>query len=201
MARSKQVAISDLTPFPNNPTTHSDDQIAILVASIQEFGFRGAIKIDENNVILAGHGRTEAAKLAGMEKIPCEVIDDFTDAQKQAYVLADNKIAQMAGLDVGILEMAVDNLLDDNFDVSLTGFREWELARLFHDDAGDGDSDSDSGGDESGTNRPVISVTIVFDDEQQKEKWYAFQRILKTEYPEALTTAQRLTSHIKSLAE
>ncbi len=193
-----RIPLDQLKPFPNNPTTHSDDQIAVLVASIQEFGFKGVIKVDENNVILAGHGRAEAARLAGMDDIPAEVIDDFTDAQKQAYVLADNKIAEMAGLDVGILEMAVDNLLDDNFDVSITGYREWELARLFHDEGGKGDDDQTT---DDNVNRPVISVTIVFDDEQQKEHWYAFQRILKSEYPDALTTAQRLVSHIKSLAE
>lgn len=199
MAEAIEVQISDLKPFPLNPNTHSDDQIAALVGSIQEFGWRGAIDIDENNVILSGHGRVEAAKLAGLESVKAEVIDNFTDAQKQGWVLASNKIAAMAGTNVEILEMAVGKLVDDNFDITLTGYKEWELARLF-DDPADHDSDSDSSG-EQGTNRPVISVTVVFDDEEQKEKWYAFMRILKAEFPEALTTAQRLTSHIKSLAE
>jgi hypothetical protein len=194
-----EVQLSDLKPFPLNPATHSDDQIAALVGSIQEFGWRGVIEIDEDNVILSGHGRVEAAKLAGLESVKAERFDDMTDAQKHAWVIAANKLAAMAGLNVEILEMNVGKLVDDGYDISLTGYKEWELARLF-DDPADHDSDSDSSG-EQGTNRPVISVTVVFDDEEQKEKWYAFMRILKAEFPEALTTAQRLTSHIKSLAE
>jgi hypothetical protein len=198
MTEVVEIPISDLKPFPHNPTTHSDDQIAILVASIQEYGFRGSITVDDTHTILAGHGRVEAAKLCGLDKLPCMIAEGLTAAQKQAYVIADNKIAQMAGLDVGILEMAIDNLIDDNFDIDLTGYKEWEIAQLLEDAKG---GSGEGGGDEgNGSGGPVISITLVFDNEQQKEKWYAFQRILKQQYPDALTAAQRLVEHIESLA-
>ncbi len=198
MTEVVEIAITDLTPFPHNPTTHSDDQIAILVASIQEYGFVGSITVDEQHTILAGHGRVEAAKLAGMDKIPCDIKDGLSNAQKQAYVLADNKIASMAGLDVGILEMAIDNLIDENFDIDLTGYKEWEIAQLLEDEKeGSGGGGTGEG---NGSGGPVVSITLVFDNEQQKEKWYAFLRILKQEYPDALTAAQRLVEHIDALA-
>jgi hypothetical protein len=198
MTEVVEIPISDLKPFPHNPTTHSDDQIAILVASIQEYGFRGSITVDDTHTILAGHGRVEAAKLCGLDKLPCMIAEGLSNAQKQAYVIADNKIAQMAGLDVGILEMAIDNLIDDNFDIDLTGYKEWEIAQLLEDAKG---GSSEGGGDEgNGSGGPVVSITLVFDNEQQKEKWYAFLRILKQQYPDALTAAQRLVEHIESLA-
>lgn len=198
MTEVVEIPISDLKPFPHNPTTHSDDQIAVLVASIQEYGFRGSITVDDTHTILAGHGRVEAAKLCGLDKLPCMIADGLTAAQKQAYVIADNKIAQMAGLDVGILEMAIDNLIDDNFDIDLTGYKEWEIAQLLEDAKG---GSGEGGGDEgNGSGGPVVSITLVFDNEQQKEKWYAFLRILKQQYPDALTAAQRLVEHIESLA-
>lgn len=198
MTEVVEIAITDLTPFPHNPTTHSDDQIAVLVASIQEYGFVGSITVDETHTILAGHGRVEAAKLCGLEKLPCDIKDGLSNAQKQAYVLADNKIASMAGLDVGILEMAIDNLIDENFDIDLTGYKEWEIAQLLEDEKeGSGGGGTGEG---NGSGGPVVSITLVFDNEQQKEKWYAFMRILKQEYPEALTAAQRLVEHIDALA-
>lgn len=198
MTEVVEIAISDLTPFPHNPTTHSDDQIAILVASIQEFGFRGSITVDESHTILAGHGRVEAAKLAGLEKLPCMIAEGLSNAQKQAYVIADNKIASMAGLDIGILEAAIGNLVDENFDIDLTGYKEWEIAQLLEDEKeGAGGSGNDQG---NGSGGPVVSITLVFDNEQQKEKWYAFLRILKQQYPDALTAAQRLVEHIDALA-
>lgn len=198
MTEVVEIPISDLKPFPHNPTTHSDDQIAILVASIQEYGFRGSITVDETHTILAGHGRVEAAKLAGIDKLPCMVVENLTSAQKQGYVIADNKIASMAGLDVAILEMAIDNLIDENFDIDLTGYKEWEIAQLLEDEKeGSGGTGNDQG---NGSGGPVVSITLVFDNEQQKEKWYAFLRILKQQYPDALTAAQRLVEHIDALA-
>lgn len=197
MTEVVEIQISDLSPFPHNPTTHSDDQIAVLVASIQEYGFRGSITVDETHTILAGHGRVEAAKLAGLDKLPCMIADGLSPAQKQAYVLADNKIASMAGLDVGILEMAIDNLIEDGFDVDLTGYKEWEIAQLLEDEK---QSSEGGGGEGNGSGGPVISVTVVFDNEQQKEKWYAFMRILKQEFPDALSAGQRLVGHIDALA-
>lgn len=199
MTEVVEIELNKLKAFPYNPATHSDEQVAILIASIQEYGFRGHITVDDNNMILAGHCRVEAARLCQMETIPCEIIDDFTDAQKQGYVLADNKIALMAGLDVGIFETAIENLIDDNFDIDLTGYREWEVKHLLEDahKSRSGDGDQDNGG----SGGPVISVTLVFDDEQQKEHWYAFLRVLKQQHPDAITTAQRLVEHIKTLAD
>jgi ParB-like chromosome segregation protein Spo0J len=90
---------SSLTPHPNNVRTHSGEQLRRIAASIKEFGFTNPVLIDKNDVILAGHARTAAAKKMGLAKIPVRVLNGLTEAKKRAYVLADNKIAEMAGYD------------------------------------------------------------------------------------------------------
>ena len=95
--------ISALRPFPHNARTHSKRQIHQIAASIQEFGFNSPILVDESNTIIAGHGRVEAAKLLGLSVVPTIRVDHLTDAQKRAYVLADNRLALNAGWDPEIL--------------------------------------------------------------------------------------------------
>ena len=93
--------IDTLTPYANNARTHSDDQIKKIQASLREFGFVNPVLIDANRGIIAGHGRIEAAKREGMTEVPCVFVEHLTDAQKRAYILADNRLAELAGWDAG----------------------------------------------------------------------------------------------------
>ena len=88
---------SDLIPYARNSRTHSEDQVNQIVSSIKEFGFTNPIIIDEDNGIIAGHGRVMAANKMGLKELPCVQVSGWTEAQKKAYVIADNKLALMAG--------------------------------------------------------------------------------------------------------
>lgn len=118
------VLLAELKPSPKNPLTHSKRQIKQLVRSIQEFGYTAPSLIDEHNQILAGHGRLEAAKVLGLKVIPCVRLAHMSEAQKRAYIIADNKLALNAGWDNDILAEEVEALLglESGFDLTLTGF-------------------------------------------------------------------------------
>ncbi len=125
------VAVEALIPYARNSRTHSDEQVAQIAASIKEFGFTNPILIDENGGIIAGHGRVMAARKLGLEAVPAIRIDYLTEAQKRAYVIADNKLALNAGWDMELLALELGELRDSGFDLDLTGFSEDELANLF----------------------------------------------------------------------
>jgi ParB-like chromosome segregation protein Spo0J len=169
--------IETLSPWPNNPRTHSDDQIAVLVASIQEYGFTNPLLIDEDHVILAGHGRIEAADLAGLKEVPTVMLEGLSDDQKRAYVIADNKLALTADWDLDALEQEFRKLIESDFDMDLTGFADYEIKNLLE------NADKDAGGDgEDDFNDPIIQYNIVFDDERQQERWYAFMRLVREQF-------------------
>lgn len=132
------VPLSKLVPYVNNARTHSPEQITKLRSSLREFGFVNPVIIDQDYGIIAGHGRVMAAKEEGIEEVPCVFVDYLTEAQKKAYILADNRFAQDAGWDEELLRIEIESLQGADFDVSLTGFDPDELADLFADD---GDSD------------------------------------------------------------
>lgn len=120
-----QIKISALRPYPKNARTHSPKQIRQIAKSIKEFGFTNPVLIDKDNCILAGHGRVEAAKLAGLREVPAVVISHLTPAQKKAYILADNRLAELSGWDKNILKVELEELQsieDGDFDLTLTGF-------------------------------------------------------------------------------
>ena len=127
--------INDLKPYKNNARTHSRKQIKQLVRSIKEFGFTNPILIDEDNRILAGHGRVLAAKEMGMTEVPCVRLDHMSEAQKRAYILADNKLALNAGWDEELLAEELGFLLSDDvsFDVDVTGFSISEVDMIIED--------------------------------------------------------------------
>ncbi|MEM6900520.1 MAG: ParB N-terminal domain-containing protein, partial [Pseudomonadota bacterium] len=122
--------LSSLKPSPRNARTHSKAQIKQIAASIEEFGFTNPVLIDETNTILAGHGRVEAAKFIDMKELPVVRIEHMTEAQKRAYVIADNQIALKAGWDEAILAIEFDALTALEFDVTLTGFDMGDIDRL-----------------------------------------------------------------------
>ncbi len=128
------VEISKLIPYINNARTHSPEQITKLRSSLREFGFINPVIIDRENNVLCGHGRLAAAKEEGYTEVPCVYADDLTEAQKKAYILADNRMALDAGWDNNLLAVEMEELKNLGFDLALTGFNEKELADLFADD-------------------------------------------------------------------
>ena len=122
--------VTDLIPYARNSRTHSDEQVLQIAASIKEFGFTNPVLIDPENGIIAGHGRVMAAKKLGMKQVPCIVAEGWTEAQKKAYVIADNKLALNAGWDNATLALEFEELKELGFDLSLTGFNEAELAAI-----------------------------------------------------------------------
>ncbi len=131
------VSVDKLIPYVNNARTHSKEQITKLRSSLREFGFVNPIIIDRDFNVLAGHGRILAAKEEGIQEVPCVYVDHFTEAQKKAYILADNRMALDAGWDNELLAVELSELENLGFDMALTGFDEKELADLFS----DGDKD------------------------------------------------------------
>ena len=125
------VDINKLIPYVNNARTHSPEQINKLRASLREFGFVNPVIIDKEFNIIAGHGRVLAAKAEGIKEVPCVLVDYLTDAQKKAYILADNRMALDAGWDEEMLKVELEALNAEAFDLSLTGFDEKELTDLF----------------------------------------------------------------------
>ena len=137
------VAVSKLIPYVNNARTHSAEQIMKLRSSLREFGFINPVIIDREFNVIAGHGRILAAKEEGILEVPCVFVDYLTEAQKKAYILADNRMAMDAGWDEELLRVEIESLQGEDFDVSLTGFDEKELADLFG-----SDTDSDAKDDD-----------------------------------------------------
>ena len=141
----EQVPIDKLVPYARNARTHSKEQIAQLRASLREFGFVSPAVIDSKYNILVGHGRVQAAREEGYKTIPCVFAENLTDAQKRAYILADNQLALNAGWDEEMLSVELSDLKDESFDLSLLGFDEKDLEKLMAgpDDGGAQDDDFD----------------------------------------------------------
>lgn len=139
----KMVSTSKLIPYVNNARTHSQEQVNKLRGSLREFGFINPVIIDSDFNVIAGHGRLMAAKEEGIEEVPCVLVDYLTEAQKKAYILADNRYAQDAGWDEELLRLEIEALEGMDFDVSLTGFNEDEIADLFADSESTGAEDDD----------------------------------------------------------
>lgn len=125
------VAIDKLVPYINNARTHSPAQIKQIQASIREFGFINPVLIDGKHNIIAGHGRIMAAKNEGLDRVPCLFIEHLTEAQKKAYIIADNKLAENAGWDMELLRVELEGLQALDFNMDLIGFDDIELDDLF----------------------------------------------------------------------
>jgi DNA modification methylase len=137
--------IERLIPWAKNPRTHSDDQVAQIAASIDEFGFNNPILVDTKAGIIAGHGRLLAAQKLGLEEVPVIVLDHLSEAQKRAYIIADNQLALNAGWDEDLLRAELAALQAEDFDLNLIGFEDDELARLLAtQDAAEGLTDEDA---------------------------------------------------------
>ena len=125
------VGIDKLIPYVNNARTHSKEQINKLRSSLREFGFINPVIIGRDYGIIAGHGRVMAAREEGISEVPCVFVDHLTEAQKKAYIIADNRMALDAGWDEELLKVEIEALQAEAFDISLTGFGDDELSDLF----------------------------------------------------------------------
>lgn len=126
-------AVASLLPYARNARTHSDAQVAQIAASIKEFGFTNPVLIDPDSSIIAGHGRVLAARKIGLVDVPCMVATGWSEAQRRAYVIADNKLAMNAGWDDALLALEFGDLATLDFDLALTGFSTDEIAALLVD--------------------------------------------------------------------
>ena len=123
----REVPVESLRPYERNARLHSEKQVEQIAESIREFGFLNPVLIDKDQNIIAGHGRIEAAKLLGMEKVPCLYVEGLTEAQQRAYILADNRLTELGGWDMEIVENELSFLKGAGFDIGLTGF-DWDAA-------------------------------------------------------------------------
>tara|TARA_R110002153_G_C13321802_1_gene497166 strand:+ start:869 stop:1465 length:597 start_codon:yes stop_codon:yes gene_type:complete len=118
----KQTAIDEIHPYAKNSRFHSEKQIKQIANSIETFGFNNPIQVDENAIILSGHGRLYAAQLLGLETVPVVTIIGLTEAEKKAYVIADNKLSLNSSWDDNMLEQEIESLKEEGFDLDLLGW-------------------------------------------------------------------------------
>ena len=148
------LSVNTLAEYKSNVKTHSPEQVEAIAKSIVEFGFNNPILIDEVGEIIAGHGRIMGAKLAGMDQVPCIVLEDLSEVQKKAYRIADNKIHELGGWDLERLSLELNAINDEGFDLDFTGFDPDELNRLLA---------------ESGEDANYSSEGLLFDEEDSNE--------------------------------
>jgi|TARA_R110000851_G_scaffold299983_1_gene456023 ParB-like chromosome segregation protein Spo0J len=164
--------VADLVPYARNSRTHSPTQVDQLAASIKEWGFTNPILIDETGTIIAGHGRVMAAQKLGLDELPCMTATGWTEAQRRAYVIADNKLALNADWDVDALKIEMDGLGELNFDLKLTGFDMDELAKMF-------DEVSPKPPKEFEEQLDAFQMIVTFSDEELQAEW--FQSLIEVE--------------------
>jgi hypothetical protein len=162
LPQHKIVNTADLIPYARNSRTHSDEQVAQIAASIREFGFLNPIIIDGDNGIIAGHGRVLAAQKLKIEQLPCIEASHLTEAQRKAYVIADNKLALNAGWDDALLRIELEELKTVGFDLSLTGFSLNEITELDFDAGEDMEMPTLADGDKE----PYQQKTFTLHDDQ-----------------------------------
>lgn len=161
------IAIDRLIPYARNSRTHSDEQVAQVAASIREFGFTNPVLIDGEGGIIAGHGRVMAARKLGMADVPCIRLAHLTDAQKRAYIIADNKLALNAGWDEEILALELLDLRGEDFALPLSGFTSEELEQIFS--AFDVSPLGEMPQMPSGDRQPFQQVTFTLHDTQAEQ--------------------------------
>lgn len=156
---------AELIPYENNARTHTPEQIEKIAASIQEFGFINPIIIDANNGVIAGHARLQAAQSIGLDSVPVLRVEHLTEAQKRAYIIADNRLAEVgAGWDVELLRQELADLGDLGMDLELTGFDDIELGKLF-DEHEEHDIKEES-------YYEVFNIIVECDNEAEQEKLF-----------------------------
>jgi len=154
--------IEKITPYARNSRTHSDEQVAQIAASIREWGWTNPVLVDEDGGLIAGHGRLLAARKLGLTQIPTMVAKGWSEAQKKAYVIADNKLALNTGWDENMLRLELDDLREADFDLGTIGFSEEELGAFDVDEAGMPELSSED-------KQPFQQMTFTVHDEQAED--------------------------------
>ena len=152
--------ISEIREYAKNARTHSPEQIAQIIDSINEFGFTNPVLVDENNELIAGHGRIQAAKAMGLKEVPAIRLSNLSDAQKRALRIADNQIALNAGWDLELLAQELQDLELDGFNLDILGFDSEYLSNLLDGEVG-GDNDESDLDDENIYTRKVTVPTLL----------------------------------------
>ena len=159
----QQYKVEDLIPYVNNSRTHSDAQVAQIAASIKEFGWTNPILVDGEKGIIAGHGRLLAARKLEMSEVPVIELNHLTPTQKKALIIADNKLALNADWEQELLKIEIQALSDDDFDITLLGFDEIELGKMF--------DEMDEEDDIKAQNyNEVFNIIVECEDESEQEK-------------------------------
>jgi len=158
----EQVATADLIPYARNARAHSDEQVAQIAGSIQEFGFNNPVLIDGQNTIIAGHGRVLAAGRLKLDQVPCIRLTHLSDAQRRAFIIADNRIALNSGWDEELLANELSDLHADELDLGLLGFDEDELEKFSGFDIEPAEPPELASGDRE----PFQQMTFTLHDEQ-----------------------------------
>ena len=161
----KTVSVHSLIPYARNSRTHSDAQVDKIAASIKEFGFLNPVIVDGDSGIVAGHGRVLAAKKLGLEELPCVEASHLTDAQRRAYIIADNRLALDAGWDDDMLRLEFAELEAFGFDLELTGFSLDEIDALNPEEAPKKESKEES-------YSSVFEVVVECEHEGEQESVY-----------------------------
>lgn len=173
----EQVSIEALIPYARNSRTHSDAQVAQIAASIREFGFTNPVLIDADGGIIAGHGRTMAARKLGLKEVPCIRLSNLSETQKKAYIIADNKIALNSGWDDDLLKVELEDLADLNFDLTLLG---WDKLPEFGDDVDyailDDDDVEDQINDMTEGVKKAIQIEFELHDYEEAQELIKFWR-------------------------
>jgi ParB-like chromosome segregation protein Spo0J len=151
--------LGGLIPYARNPRNHSDAQVAQIAGSIKEFGWTNPVLVDGANGIAAGHGRVLAARKLGLDRVPVIELAHMSEAQKRAYILADNQLAANAGWDEELLRLELADLSELGFDLGLVGFGPGELERLLAGDGRTGLSEDDGAPARSGRERRSPSAS------------------------------------------
>ena len=163
--------IKTIIPYARNSRTHSDEQVAQIAASIKEWGFTNPILVDVDGEIIAGHGRLLAAQKLGLDEVPCITAVGWSDAQKKAYVIADNKLALNAGWNMEYLRLELDDLAGMDFNLDLTGFSADEISNLSFDDDAEAGLPSLNDGDQG----PLQQITFTLHRDQIEQVEQALQ--------------------------
>ncbi|WP_067582375.1 ParB/Srx family N-terminal domain-containing protein [Endozoicomonas ascidiicola] len=159
--------VSDLIPYVNNSRVHDEEQIIQICSSIKEFGFTNPVLIDEDNGIIAGHGRLMAAKKLNLKTVPCIVLAGLSEAQKKAYVIADNSIALNSSWNMEVLSREVEALQAEDFDLNLLGFKDDFMVTLFDDPPPE--QEQKPNGEEY---TEIFNILVECDNEAHQQKIY-----------------------------
>ena len=162
----EQRSVAELIPYAANSRTHSDAQVAQIAASIKEFGWTNPILVSGDNSIIAGHGRLLAARKLGMNEVPAIVLDHLSKSQQRALVIADNQLALNAGWDMDMLKAEIEDLMLDDFNISILGFDDKFL------DALNAEAFEETRIGEEQDVQAVFEIAVTCADEDEQEKVY-----------------------------